>query len=164
MANLPNNYYSEEEWKKMLDNLRNIPIMKWDSADEEFPEFELDDDGVTPVGYKVLVHIPKETDWLLSPNLIYNSVWMNNQLKAHSTPNIYDFNGIHGTKTFDDLEPWWNEYRGKIPRTYFIHSPYIHSPYIKFVIVKIALWGVVVETEKGFRAEYAKIIEKILEE
>lgn len=125
----------------------------------DVPEFELDDDGVTPVGYKVLLHVPKETKWLLSPNLIYKGIWKDNQIRAHYTPNAYDHAGIHGTKTFDDLEPWWNEYRARIPQIHFIRDRGI-----KFVIVKIALWGVVVETEKGFRAEYAKIIEKILEE
>lgn len=150
----------QERFKQMAQqssiSYQSMYLGKWEtSTSETITEFKLDDDGLTPIGYKVLIHVPKKTYWFLSP--AFHAIWRDNRFKAHSTPDIYDLNGIHGTKTLDDLEPWWNEYRARIPGIYFNYD-------IKFVIVKIALWGVVVETEKGFRAEYAKIIEKILEE
>lgn len=167
MANLPNNYYSEEEWKKMLDNLRNIPAMKWDwdLGKVDATEFELDEDGITPLGYKVLVYIPNLCPWYISPNFIESikwgnrGVWENHKIRAHFTPNLSGPEGIHGTKTLKDLEPWWVKYVDDI-RPQFRYTPYKPT----FVVFKIALWGVIVETEKGFRAEYAKIVEKILEE
>ena len=92
--------------------MKNIHTGNWgDSLLQSMPipiEFETNEDG-WPIGYKVLVMIPNNRPWLMSPNLEYEAIWENNQLESHATPDILNpYCGIHGTKRIDDLESWWH--------------------------------------------------------
>lgn len=118
-------------------------------------EFERDEHG-TLYGYKILKRITK-IQWCVSPNYPFfrHSIWENNELTADQIPNYHSMHGIHGTKTLKDLQEWIPEYKHQISNPYFAGQLFI---------VRLALYGeVVIETERGFRAHQAKIMEVLRE-
>lgn len=117
-------------------------------AREMYPyqEPEKDEQG-TYYGYKVLrKHCSSPAcDEFFSPR--YHATWQNGHLRADSVPAVDHMHGLHFTKRSD--HPELNNY-------YHDNSSWIS--YDLYVLVKCALYGTVVETEQGFRAEEATII------
>ena len=111
-----------------------------------YQEPERDEQG-TYYGYKVLY---KENTKCGCPECIslkspkFPSVWMNGELTSHKEPDVDTMNGIHFTKRFNHPElEWW---ASKVFST-------------SVVVVRCALSGTIVETEQGFRAQHARIVE-----
>ena len=141
-----------DDIKNIYKALNNIP-------DPERPlhvvPFEQDING-TLYGYKVLARTQPD-EWLKSPTYISLRLrgdipytWENNELTSWKEPTFSSAAGIHGTKRLDDLQEWIDHY--KRPLFMWGSSPV-------YVTVRIAVWGTVVETEKGFRAQHARIMQ-----
>lgn len=160
--NIEDMFGGKEEYEKWLDEILSMPNPstatngpptwgpspvwthgQWIMEDEEIIPFEQDENGV--YGYKCLVNTP-ESEWLISPNRMHNSRWENNQLTAHMPPHFQNQTGIYGTKDLESLQEWYRSY-DKIDIRYFG----------RLVVVRIQVWGIIVEHTKGFRAEHARI-------
>lgn len=150
MARLPDP--DNEETKKIKEELKRI-FSLWEEIygiEENYIPLEQDEQGV--YGYKVLIHTP-ESPWFWSPNRYHNSEWVNRKLKAHYSPTCDRHFGIHATKNLEALKEWYDSYN-----TGQLHFRVFSVPYTP-IVVKIRVWGCVVEHTKGLRAEYAEIME-----
>lgn len=155
MASFHPHQMSDDEYKKwkenVMESLRGLPIYQFDNDiyprySEPVIPFEQGSNG-TLYGYKILSRYPN-FDWLISPNMIApNFVWINNRLSADVRPDKHPETGIYGTKDLESL----NEWASTLATTFYNISH-------RTLTVKIAVWGVVVETTRGFRAEHAKIV------
>jgi hypothetical protein len=114
----------------------------------QYQEPEVDEQG-TYYGYKVLNeyhNFDADIHRLVSPR--YTVMWgENGSLAADKVPNEHSMHGLHFTKRPDhpELRNYVADYESSLRSK-------------KSVLVKCALSGVVVETEQGYRAEYAQII------
>lgn len=171
MANLSNNYFSDEEWKKMLDNLRNIPKMTWEHRYESLVNpipFEYDENGI--YGYKVLLRVGVNAgrNEYFSPSPfvpLHRRRWNGEEMQAHDLPAEDDWHsqaGIYGTKDLKHLEGWIEEYVTHYHRFASIDSFFSRHPFY-LVVARVYVWGQIVETEYGFRAQFARIKEIIHE-
>lgn len=148
-------HISEEEFQRWLEANKNNPSTLWSHqiaytkdwlADMEKPDIPLEQDENGTYGYKVLLRIPREGQWLFSPTKFFNGEWVENRLTAHEKPHPNTYAGIYATKTIEELEPWFNHYARNLTGIGIC------------VAVKIRVWGIVVEHSRGFRAEYAEIV------
>jgi hypothetical protein len=115
----------------------------------EYQEPERDEQG-TFYGYKILHNRRNSYDTyaLVSPR--YPHEWKDGCLRADREPSEHSMFGIHCTKRPD--HPELRQYCGTF--TGYSYHPDDGS----WVLVRCALGGTVVETEQGFRAEYAQIV------
>ena len=144
----PANVPTDEEVRKgiqdVLNHFKYLP-------EEKATYFEADRDG-NLYGYKVLVDdgdgVLKSPNYLLRKN--YPDVsfsWDDGKLSSQRSPTRQMPYGIHGVKKLKHLEDWYRKYeRG-----------WRHN----LVVVRIVIWGTIVETEFGFRAEHAKIVDVV---
>ena len=129
----------------------------------EYQEPEQDEQG-TYYGYKILIRRNEQCDCpacsaLVSPR--YAAVWINGELEAHAEPSERSMDGIHFTKRPDHPEldnPIYHKRTGGYYIGIFDHDYPDQRKREKSVLVKCALSGTVIETEQGFRAQYAQII------
>lgn len=154
--NVEDMFGGKEEYEKWLNEMKEAlktypnlptnwgpsPIVSFGPEDDIIP-LEHDENGI--YGYKCLVNTP-ESEWLISPNRMHNSRWENNQLTAHMPPHFQNQTGIYGTKDLESLQEWYRSY-DKMDIRYFG----------RLVVVRIQVWGIIVEHTKGFRAENARI-------
>lgn len=134
---------SERKMQELSDKLKREQFrLDWtnENPSTSFPDFEKDENG-TLYGYKVLW---LDTEGLHSPR---GDWWIDGTLQSNEPPTETNIYGIYGLKRCSELEQWWMYY----------HSPRFSRT--TKVIVKIALWGDVVETAYGFRAEHAQVID-----
>ena len=137
-----------ESAKNMADLLINTPIyntkFKYAIPRDNYQEPERDEHGVF-YGYKVLVFTESRV-WL-SP--VRPTQWnRDGSIVADKTPSENNSNGIYATK---------REYDSEIMFLYHRH----HYPAFasgQCFIVKVALFGTVIEGETGFRSEKAQIV------
>lgn len=153
MVNIEDYFGGKEEYEKWLEEIMNNPNPstwgpspiwthgQWIMEKEEIIPFEQDENGI--YGYKCLRNIP-ESEWLISP--MNSARWENNQLTAHMPPHPHNQTGIYGTKNLESLREWYRSY-DKADMRYFG----------RIVVVRIQVWGIIVEHSKGFRAEHARI-------
>lgn len=157
---------ADELLRKLSDIIRNNPVPKpigwshmssgtaWGMDVErfEYQQPERDEQG-TYYGYKILYRQSTECDCpectsLMSPR--YPSRWMHGELTSDQEPTDSpgDLHGIHFCKRMDnsELEGYTRPFGGAIHR------------YEGAVLVRCALSGTIVETERGFRAQHAQII------
>lgn len=150
----------EKGLKEMMESLQNnknlstapswgpSPIWthgQWIMEDEEIIPLEQDENGV--YGYKVLVKTGEK--WLLSPNyqrIGFPCKWINDQLHAYIPPKEHNDSGIYCTKDVRELSEWFQNYQ----REFYCRQA-------SLVIVRIQVWGTIIEHSKGLRAEYARI-------
>lgn len=170
MANLlPNNFYSDDEWKEMLSNLQNIPKMTWEHRYESLVNpipFESDENGI--YGYKVLVYT-RDSHEYFSPSPfvpLHRRRWNGEEMQAHDLPAEDDWHsqaGIYGTKDLKHLEEWIEGYATHYHRVASIDSSFFSRHPFYLVVARVYVWGQIVETEYGFRAQFARIKEIIRE-
>jgi hypothetical protein len=115
----------------------------------EYQEPERDEQG-TFYGYKILHNHRNSYDTyaLVSPR--YPHEWKDGCLRADREPSEHSMFGIHCTKRPD--HPELGQYCGTF--TGYSYHPDDGS----WVLVRCALGGTVIETEQGYRAEYAQIV------
>jgi hypothetical protein len=109
-----------------------------------YQEPEQDEQG-TYYGYKVL-HWYSSERCFISPR--YHQLWGNGKTSSNFEPSEHSMFGIHCTKRPDhqELIQYFSKFSGsafRLPDAW---------------LVRCALWGTVIETEQGFRAQHAKII------
>jgi hypothetical protein len=115
-------------------------------AEERQPDevCEYSDDGFL-VGYKYLLKFKDNYYSVCSPH--HNPVhWRNNELEADYMPS-------------DDLDNGHGIYAAKNPKSHILSS---YSRSDDRVLVKIILSGTVVESQYGYKAQYATILEEVV--
>ena len=108
-----------------------------------YQEPERDENGVF-YGYKVLHRHCPNCYFFVSPR--YHAVWENGYVEANVEPREDTLYGIHCVKRADN----------DVLRPYFI--PF-DMPAGEPFLVKLALSGTIIETEQGFRAQFAQVVE-----
>jgi hypothetical protein len=139
--------YSSRTFQRGMPNIS--PTDKDAVGMYEYQEPEQDEQG-TFYGYKILHRRRNSYDTyaLVSPR--YPHEWVDGKLKADREPSEDTMFGIHCTKRPDhhELRNYCGAFHG------YAHILDDES----WVLVRCALGGTVVETEQGFRAEYAQIV------
>lgn len=106
-------------------------------------------------GYKILIYDEVRKTYI-SP--VYSTAWVDGVCVSICEPTFYNKDGIYALKRKDDSK--LNSYKEMAVSLY----PASLSRPLRIVTVRVALWGTVIETEKGLRGWKAKIIEEILPE
>lgn len=153
---MPIGFMSDEEYNKLIQNLVNIP------GNAFYPKFlnngefskglpiETDADG-NIYGYKVLLWNCGD-EVFVSP--MYKAEWNKGILESDIPPDESSRHGIYFLKDLYDRE--LDDYY----RRYEHETKYNYRYGISFsscFIVRCIISGVIVETERGFRSQYAKI-------
>lgn len=145
----------DERSKKAMEDLTKLLRASWFDEDQEEKYVPLEQDEQGIYGYKVLYRT-KFAPWFVSPNR--RTEWIRNEIASHISPDrgkdTYDKCGIYATKDLESLREWYLSYERQMNalNTHF-------GNHTKMYVVKILAWGIVVEHTKGFRTQYAKIIE-----
>lgn len=109
-------------------------------------DYSASSDETVVIGYKIL-HVCRECEYqgrfgLVSPT--YEVHWINGHLRAHCLPSEKTMDGIHFVKNPISMEL----------------VNYLHSNRYMY-LVECALSGTVIETERGYRAQYAEILRMV---
>lgn len=137
----------QEHARRVLNLYQNTSI----HSENEYIRPEIDKQG-NIYGYKVLVwRIDKEH--FISP--LYMTAWESNgELKSDKEPTEAGSHGIYFMKRVYDSELY--EYVHLSENRYMQNYPRAND-YHRVSIVQCVIFGVIVEGERGFRSEYAKI-------
>lgn len=136
--------FSQSGWS---GSIATSPTLSESRGMYPYQEPEQDEQG-TYYGYKILVFCTCGCGDIISPR--YPAHWKNGELQADREPNERTQMGIHFTKRPDN--PCLQDYLGVDPFGIFFGKG-------QSLLVHCALSGTIVETEQGFRAEHAQIIE-----
>ena len=105
-----------------------------------------------PIGYKYLNKIEGFVGGIyLSP--LRKSKWYGNKLKSDFPPTIRNSNGIYSCKN--------KFYCGLVPYRNLLVGEYGTFDTKMTQLVKLRLYGKIIDSEFGFRSEYAEIIEEV---
>lgn len=138
----------QEHIKQLITNYyKSTPISPIPFKDK-YIQPETDKQG-NIYGYKVLVW-RMDKEHFISP--LYMTAWENGELKSDKEPSDLYTHGIYFMKRVYDAE--LETYVSMSRDRYIVQGK---EPYV--FIVRCVLSGVIVEGERGFRSEYAKITE-----